>query len=160
MKPLFAINSNEGKHCGRIAHLSAFSLVEVTLSLGIFAFAILGIVGVIPAGLQASRVATSQVAESNILMQIHSELSRLPFSERENYAAQTFYCDYDGRRLDREAGSIFTATLQILPPHYPDSEKLSDIRRRIERVVVTIRKSGENVSQAHRSSFTVVNSGH
>lgn len=48
--------------------IAAFSLVEVTLALGIAAFCLIAIFGLMPVGIQANRNATSQGAATNILV--------------------------------------------------------------------------------------------
>ena len=46
---------------------SAFSLVEVTLALGIAAFCLIAVFGLVPVGVQTNRNATSQTAATNIM---------------------------------------------------------------------------------------------
>jgi hypothetical protein len=46
---------------------TAFSLVEVTLALGIAAFCFLAVFGLMPVGVQTNRSATSQTAATNII---------------------------------------------------------------------------------------------
>jgi uncharacterized protein (TIGR02598 family) len=53
---------------------SAFSLVEVTFALGIAAFCLIAIFGLMPVGIQANRNATSQSAATNILVSVVSDL--------------------------------------------------------------------------------------
>jgi uncharacterized protein (TIGR02598 family) len=45
----------------------AFSLVEVTLALGVAAFCLIAVFGLMPIGLQTNRNATSQTAATNII---------------------------------------------------------------------------------------------
>ena len=47
--------------------LSAFSLVEVTLAIGIAAFCLITVIGLIPLGVQVNRNATSQTSATNIM---------------------------------------------------------------------------------------------
>jgi type II secretory pathway pseudopilin PulG len=53
---------------------SAFSLVEVTLALGIAAFCLIAIFGLMPVGVQTNRNATSQTAATNIIAAVVSDL--------------------------------------------------------------------------------------
>ena len=48
-------------------NVGAFSLVEVTLALGIAAFCLIAVFGLIPVGVQTNRNATSQTAATNII---------------------------------------------------------------------------------------------
>jgi uncharacterized protein (TIGR02598 family) len=56
----------------------AFSLVEVTLALGIAAFCLIAVFGLMPVGVQANRNATSQTAATNIIAAVVSDLRATP----------------------------------------------------------------------------------
>jgi uncharacterized protein (TIGR02598 family) len=57
---------------------SAFSLVEVTLALGVGAFCLIAVFGLLPIGVQTNRNATSQTAATNIIAAIVSDLRATP----------------------------------------------------------------------------------
>jgi uncharacterized protein (TIGR02598 family) len=57
---------------------SAFSLVELTLALGVAAFCLLAVFGLMPVGVQTNRNATSQTAATNILTSVVSDLRGSP----------------------------------------------------------------------------------
>jgi len=59
----------------------AFSLVEVTLALGVAAFCLIAVFGLIPVGLQTNRNSTSQTAATNIIAFVVADL-------RANYKSQ------------------------------------------------------------------------
>jgi uncharacterized protein (TIGR02598 family) len=54
--------------------LSAFSLVEVTLAIGIAAFCLITVIGLIPVGVQVNRNATSQTRATNIMATVIADL--------------------------------------------------------------------------------------
>lgn len=54
--------------------LAAFSLVEVTIALGIAAFALAAIIGLLPIGLTSIRAGTDQMAATGILSALESDL--------------------------------------------------------------------------------------
>ena len=56
----------------------AFSLVEVTLALGIAAFCLIAVFGLMPVGVQTNRNATSQTAGANIIAAVVSDLRATP----------------------------------------------------------------------------------
>src|ERR1700704_5304770 len=56
----------------------AFSLVEVTLALGIAAFCLIAVFGLVPVGVQTNRNATSQTAATNILSSVVSDIRASP----------------------------------------------------------------------------------
>jgi uncharacterized protein (TIGR02598 family) len=57
---------------------SGFSLVEVTLALGIAAFCLIAVFGLMPVGVQANRNATSQTAATNIVAAVIADLRATP----------------------------------------------------------------------------------
>ena len=56
----------------------AFSLVEVTLALGIAAFCLIAVFGLMPVGVQTNRNATSQTAATNIIATVVADLRATP----------------------------------------------------------------------------------
>ena len=59
---------------------SAFSLVELTLALGIAAFCLIAVFGLMPIGVQTNRNATSQTAATNILAAVVADLRATPIA--------------------------------------------------------------------------------
>ncbi len=57
---------------------AAFSLVEVTLALGVGAFCLIAVFGLVPVGVQTNRNATSQTAATNIMAAVVSDLRATP----------------------------------------------------------------------------------
>ena len=57
---------------------AAFSLVELTLALGIAAFCLIAVFGLVPVGVQTNRNATSQTAATNILSSVVSDIRASP----------------------------------------------------------------------------------
>jgi len=57
---------------------SAFSLVEVTLALGIAAFCLIAVIGLMPVSVQTNRNATSQTAATNIMASVIADLRATP----------------------------------------------------------------------------------
>src|SRR5437773_1172003 len=56
----------------------AFSLVEVTLALGVAAFCLIAVFGLMPIGVQTNRNATSQTAATNIMAAVVADLRATP----------------------------------------------------------------------------------
>ncbi len=57
---------------------AAFSLVEVTLAIGIAAFCLIAVFGLMPVGVQTNRNATSQTAATNIVAGVVADLRATP----------------------------------------------------------------------------------
>jgi uncharacterized protein (TIGR02598 family) len=65
----------------RLPETSAFSLVEITLALGVAAFALLAILGMLPTSLKTQQASIQQTTANSIISQIFSDLRadvRLP----------------------------------------------------------------------------------
>jgi uncharacterized protein (TIGR02598 family) len=58
--------------------VASFSLVEVTLALGIAAFCLIAVFGLMPVSVQTNRNATSQTAATNIMAAVVSDLRATP----------------------------------------------------------------------------------
>ena len=73
------------------SRLTAFSLVELTLALGVAAFCLIAIFALIPVGVQTNRDATSQIAATNIIAAVVADLRATPRSlETSSQFAITF----------------------------------------------------------------------
>ena len=57
---------------------SAFSLVEVTLALGIAAFCLIAVFGLVPVAVLTNRNATSQTAATNIMAAVVADMRATP----------------------------------------------------------------------------------
>jgi Verrucomicrobium spinosum paralogous family TIGR02598 len=57
---------------------SAFSLVEVTLAIGIAAFCLIAVFGLMPVGVQTNRNATSQTSATNVIAAVVADLRATP----------------------------------------------------------------------------------
>ena len=82
-------------HCG-------FSLVEVTLALGVAAFCLIAVFGLIPVGVQTNRNATSQTAATNIIASVIADMRATTSSISPQYgitfgSAKTLYFDGAGQ---------------------------------------------------------------
>jgi uncharacterized protein (TIGR02598 family) len=103
--------------------VAAFSLVEVTLALGIAAFCLIAVVGLVPVGVQTNRNATSQTAATNILSSVVSDLrASVPGQglsakyriSRAKATATTLYFDGQGQATtSRGANSRYRLYVQI-----------------------------------------------
>lgn len=62
------------------ATTEGFSLIEVALSLGIVAFAFIGVVGLLPVGLNVSWQATDATVRAQIVQKVVSEVQQTDFS--------------------------------------------------------------------------------
>jgi uncharacterized protein (TIGR02598 family) len=95
----------------RCRFIAGFSLVEVTIALGIAAFCLVAVFGLMPVGVQTNRNATSQTAATNIMAAIVSDLRATPTTctKSRQFGIQfgapiTLYFDGQGRSSCDSAG--------------------------------------------------------
>lgn len=65
---------------GKNQRRAAFTLVEVVMVIGVISFALVAIIGVLPAGMNASKDATNQTMVSLILEDVHNRLQLQPLT--------------------------------------------------------------------------------
>jgi uncharacterized protein (TIGR02598 family) len=91
---------------------SGFTLIEVTIALGLVSFALVGLMGMLPVGLSNFREAMEIQTQTRIAQQIAAELQLTPFQTISDGTFQTafprFYND-EGTPVTA-AESIFTVT--------------------------------------------------
>ena len=115
----------------RLRSATAFSLVELTLALGIAAFCLITLFGLLPVGVQTNRNATSQTAATNILTDVIADIRAtaratasatpsqlysiaIPAAGSSNMTPQLFYLDGSGR----SAASIAPVSPTPFQPRY------------------------------------------
>ena len=113
---------------------AAFSLVELTFVIGIAAFCLLAVFGLVPIGVQTNRNATSQTAATNILSSVVSDIRASPPGQaasakylinRSKLSTTTLYFDGQGQATTlRGANSRYRLYVQIannpFGPVYPN----------------------------------------
>jgi len=102
---------------------SAFSLVEVALALGIAAFCLIAIFGLMPVGVQTNRNATSQTSATNIVAAVMADLRATPKTNNTSSqfaitfgTAKTLYFDGAGEFSIDVNGSIKVDGTAWSPP--------------------------------------------
>ena len=104
---------------------AAFSLVEVTLALGVAAFCMIAVFGLLPVGVQTNQRATSQTAATSIMANVIADLRATPKPPSINTSVQyqvrfgtskTLYFDSSGRCSTDLAGTIKPDSFSWSPP--------------------------------------------
>lgn len=93
----------------------AFSLVEVTIAMGIAAFAVIGVMSLVPGGLATLRASVDASAVSRIMHTVASEARQA--NNFNAITSTTNYFDDNGLKLDaaNRTQSIYSAELRVLP---------------------------------------------
>ena len=97
----------------------SFSLVELTLAIGIAAFCLMAVFGLLPIGVQTNQAAISQTAAASILSAVASDLRATPgtsdmsaqFSLNFASPSQTLYFDEAGRATSVADGARYRLTI-------------------------------------------------
>jgi uncharacterized protein (TIGR02598 family) len=103
---------------------SAFSLVEVTLALGIAGFCLIAVFGLMPVGLQTNRNAKSQTRATNLMAAVMADLRATPSTKAASLqfciplsgTPPPIYFDSEGRCSSNLAGSISPCGVAWVPP--------------------------------------------
>ncbi|GAT33591.1 Verru_Chthon cassette protein B [Terrimicrobium sacchariphilum] len=145
----------------RALRRSGFTLIEVTISLGIVAFAMVSLVGLLPAGLSNFRMAMSQTIESQIVQGLSEEIALTDFSNLADLEGRKFTYDNSGvTTRTGDPATIYTATVKLEPvdslSSYP--VRLQDSASRNEAYNVRIQISRVNqTQQINQYSLIVAN---
>jgi uncharacterized protein (TIGR02598 family) len=121
--------------------VQAFTLVEVTLAIGVVSFALLSLLGLVPMGLIAVRESSQQVACSHIVQKVGSDLAMISRDDVAGYIQESRYFDYDGQPVEAgSADAVFVAKFASGTLRYPGSAQLADLKDHT-RIEVTIARA-------------------
>jgi uncharacterized protein (TIGR02598 family) len=126
-----------------------FSLIEVTLALGIMTFAILSVIGVLPVGLSTLRDAMNDMTKAQIVQRIAGNAALSTFSDlRTHFDGGEFYFGEDGQQLHRSDSEVrYRVETRCEPPELsasaPDGldQSLARIEMEIFRLVYGVGRS-------------------
>ena len=129
-----------------------FSLVEVTMALGIISFGMVSVLGLIPVGLNTMRQAMDATVEEQIVRKISGEVLLTPYSQiSSKIISQPFYFDDQGTALKTSGKARFRATVADGTTAYPGStatppdKPITDSMRML-RVQVDVTPNGGGAS--------------
>jgi uncharacterized protein (TIGR02598 family) len=111
---------------------AAFSLVELTLAIGIAAFCLIAVFGLMPVGVQTNRNATSQTAATNIIASVIADMRATTSSTSPQYGVtfgtpRTLYFDGAGQFTTvLDANSRYRMSITF--PSSPTGLSYADIR--------------------------------
>lgn len=104
---------------------AGFSLVEVTLALGLAAFCLIGLFGLLPLGVQTNQSSISQTAAASVLSSVVADLRATPKTRLTSLqyeitfgTAKILYFDGEGRAIvptDANANPRYRLTITFPP---------------------------------------------
>ncbi len=142
-------------------HLAAsgrrgFSLVEVTMAVGLVSFAVITVIGLMPVGLAALHRAIDTTEEAQIVRQIDALAVLTPYSSLPgSFSGTTFYYDQDGELLATSTASApvaspaatrYWATTTVTTPVYPGSTSTSALTGSLYTVHVQLMSGASSVA--------------
>lgn len=138
-------------HIGSDHPRRGFSLVEITLALGIVCFSMLPILGLLPIGLTSLSESATRTGRANIAKELSSELQQISLSEIVNLPSQTYYYDRSGTPVTRgDKDVFFSANFAINDPLIPGTP--TDYTTIAKTAVVTLRYP-QNIPTAAQKSL-------
>ncbi len=136
-----------------------FTLVEVTMAIGIISFAFVATIGLLPVGLSVSRQAIETTIQSQIVQQLTTQALQTDFSQLENLGnpqkTEPYYFDDQGKATG-EAGSLYKATFQPVPLTTDLPAGVST--RKLKTVTISIENTRGSAAQAaaNAKKFTIL----
>ncbi|XHR27318.1 MAG: Verru_Chthon cassette protein B [Chthoniobacteraceae bacterium] len=100
------------------SHAAAFSLVEVVMALGVMAFGMLSMIGLLPIGMQGFREIKRDTIHANILQYVSANAGLTPFSDLTTLNNVVWSFNEEGEILTSGSGTvIYKATLKVQVPN-------------------------------------------
>lgn len=100
--------------------IGAFSLVEAVVALGIFVFALVAILGMLPMALQTSRESLDISTATRIADGLAADLGRREFSSLAPGAAKEHFFDDQGNELSALADPVYYARVELHESESPN----------------------------------------
>ncbi len=86
---------------------SGFSLIEVTIAMGVMAFAAIAILGIIPTGLAAATRSSQTTIAARLASEVQSEIQQVGLASFATDATNTTHFDGDGKILPNNTGAVY-----------------------------------------------------
>gem|GEM_PF-2376117 len=112
----------------RFRKTHAFSLIEVTLALGIVSFGLLVAVGMVPVGLKSLRESMDDSVKTQIIQEITGKLLIIPYGKIDDYISSgPYYFTEEGiLQSGKDTATVYQVDLLRVMPDYPGVSGLSD----------------------------------
>jgi uncharacterized protein (TIGR02598 family) len=118
--PEFPSPPRSGTQASRLSGSSqhGFSLIEVTIALGVFAFAMIPIIGLVSSGMKSLRGSMDDGVRGEIVQKVVAEAGRVPYTNLSTeFNNRLFFFDDEGvQQASSNAQTIFVASNSVAPP--------------------------------------------
>jgi len=145
---------------GRRGASGGFSLVEVTMALGVTVFVSVTILALLPTGLNVMREAMHQTVEAQILRSMAGQAVVSNFETLTD--GSPFFFDEEGLPLGSGLGAVYTATLSRHDAAFPGLEHSSGRLAEslaVLRIEIQEQRGGEGSVRTRAHSLHVANEG-
>lgn len=135
-----SVSTLVGKGAAPRGSADAFSLVEVTIALGITSFAVVVVLGLLPVGLSSMVASKREFTISQIRQEMAADMAIRPFTAGAT-TYPTLWFDYDGLPTN-EAGAYYTVTVAASgeAPVFPGSTGSTTLRSSLKSVDVDVQE--------------------
>jgi len=123
-----------------------FSLVEVSLALGIITFAILPILALLVVGLSTLREARDQITETHIINGLSAKVRMMSFQELSDLSMEVYF-DLAGIQVT-EKESVYRAEISTVRPDYAGNPA------NVDRTILAVRILLTNLRNANIPEHT------
>jgi uncharacterized protein (TIGR02598 family) len=117
-------------------HAGGFSLVEVTLALGVVSFSMMSLLAAMQVGLGVVRDTSAQSGVNSIYTQIRSDLQQLPFAQVDALSGSVRQYSKESVLLQNGKDAYYAVSFEVVAPEVPGSTPtLSDSARMVKATV-------------------------
>jgi uncharacterized protein (TIGR02598 family) len=137
--------------------IKAFSLVEVTIALGLVSFSMLAIVGLLPVGLKTFRDSRVETTLGGIQRQMRGEVEAVPFAMLTNgsFTAGKYYFSDEGTLLPGSSQAYYEVSTELANTSAPGLAATADTSIRTLKVSV-VSPFGLPATAQKTNSFSIV----
>jgi uncharacterized protein (TIGR02598 family) len=138
--------------------LLGFTLVEVTIAVGIVSFAVISILGLLPTGLSTLRSAMNQTVEAQIVRTIGAQSVVTAFA---SLATNNVYFDQDGLPTTSSDEARYTVNVEANAPVFPGSANAGTLTNSLTslKIQIVARPSPQANGTTNFYSLQVANAG-
>lgn len=128
-----SVSGSVSSSCRRkLAVARGFTLVEVTLAIGIISFAFVAMFGLLPVGMNVSRQAMDTTLEAQIVQQLKTQALQTDFSQIETLqAADPYYFNDQGKGVEAAKDALYKTAFKVVKktalPSGVTSERLATV---------------------------------
>jgi uncharacterized protein (TIGR02598 family) len=113
-----------------------FSLIEVTIAMGVMAFAAIAILGIIPNGLSAATRSSQTTIAARLASEVQSEIQQVGLASFSMNSTNTTHFDGDGKILPNNTGAVYDVYRSVEDCSFPGAPTAS-----FKKVIVQVVKN-------------------